>query len=142
MKHQVLLRHAVIGTLLRAVRPLSIGEITARVLDRRPVDTVVGPLSPKRMSDMLRFQVRQGRVRRVARGRYAAVPDGMGRTTRWRYQRWEHTFDMVVDEIAQLRATWMAPHPDPVEITEMQPEMPSEMRSETPECDRPGDLGR
>jgi hypothetical protein len=100
----VLTKSAVIGTLLSSQRAMTIAEIIEAMDSVRPigeVEQVLGPMTPKRLSDMLRFQTRQGLVRRVSRGCYEVVPERMSRTTRWRYRRWNRRFD---EEIAQRRA--------------------------------------
>jgi hypothetical protein len=93
--HQVL-KYAVLGTLLRAGQPLSLGELGRRMRAVRPIDTVTGLVTAKRLSDHLRAQAAVGRVRRVARGWYEAVPSAMGRTSQWRYRNWESYFDEFV----------------------------------------------
>lgn len=92
-----MVRYAVVGTLLRAGRPMTIGELIAALRAAGPVDEVLGPLTPKRMSDALRAQAAQGRVRRVRRGVYEAVPSAMSRTTRWRYRTWERHWGTNLD---------------------------------------------
>jgi hypothetical protein len=42
----------------------------------------------KRISDVLRYQVRLGRVRRVERGAYEVVPGAMPKATAWRCVNW------------------------------------------------------
>jgi hypothetical protein len=78
-------RRAVLGTLLSSGSPVRVGEL---------VDLLApwfGPdVGPKRLSDLLRHQVRMGRVRRVDRGLYAIVPGAVPRTTAWRCVNWRH----------------------------------------------------
>jgi hypothetical protein len=93
----VLVKSAVIGTLLSAGRPMSIAEITEAMSAVRPIEMLAGPMTPKRISDVLRFQSRRGLVRRRSRGCYEAVPEQMGRTTRWRYRRWDRSFDAELE---------------------------------------------
>ena len=90
------MKYAVLGTLLAAGRPLSLGELGRQMRASRPIDDVAGMLTPKRLSDLLRAQVHMGRARRVDRGWYVAVPSGMSRTSRWRYRSWEQRFDEFV----------------------------------------------
>ena len=45
------------------------------------------------LANLLGYQVRTGRVRRVTRGRYEVVPWDMSRSTRWRYFHWYRMLD-------------------------------------------------
>ena len=90
----ILLRRAIVGTLLRAGRPMSVAEIIATVLVSRPPIADRHPLTPKNTSDVLRHQTRIGRVRRVRRGVYEAIPTAWSRSTAWRYTNWERSWDL------------------------------------------------
>ena len=49
-----------------------------------------GKMLPReRVANLLAWQVRQRRVRRVGRGILEAVPGAFARTTRWRIDNWE-----------------------------------------------------
>lgn len=66
------LRYALLTLLWRAGRPCSIGELHQQ-LGR--LGLVVGGRDPaKTLSDVLRYERQKGRVARVARGRYTALP--------------------------------------------------------------------
>jgi hypothetical protein len=43
----------------------------------------------QRISNLLGWQVRRGRVRRLSRGVYAAIPGSIPRTTLWRIEHWD-----------------------------------------------------
>jgi hypothetical protein len=78
-------RRAVLGALLRARRPLTVAEIVEQLAPRMPP----GKLTPKRVADVLRFQVEAGRVQRLARGVYVVYPSTLSPSTRWRCLNWE-----------------------------------------------------
>ena len=90
----IVLRRAIVGTLLRASRPMSVAEIIATVLVSRPLIADGHPLTPKNTSDVLGYQTRIGRVRRVRRGVYEAIPATWPRSTAWRYINWESSWDL------------------------------------------------
>jgi len=115
VRRSTVLKYAVIGTLIRADCALTIAELTERMRCSRPIDGVLGELTPKRLSDMLRAQVAVGRVYRVRRGCYRVVPVAMARTTTWRYVRWELQFDRYAQQQAEhARRTGRVPfHVDP-----------------------------
>lgn len=77
------LRRALLGHLLTAGDPVTV---------RGLVDALAGDFGadaePKRIADMLRYQVRRGRVRRTARGVYQAMPGAFARSTAWRCVNW------------------------------------------------------
>ncbi|MGA9278912.1 hypothetical protein [Ilumatobacter sp.] len=62
------------------------------VLERDPhfviADNHVATAS-QRVSNLLGWQLRRGRVRRVARGVYVAIPEAIPRTSRWRIEHWD-----------------------------------------------------
>ena len=74
-------RRAIIGVLLDAGGPVGIGEIVARLGQIRPSGRRLGN---KDVSDALRYQARLGRIRRVQRGVYVAIPSAMSASMRWR----------------------------------------------------------
>ena len=90
----IVLRRAIVGTLLRASRPMSVAEIIATVLVSRPLIADGHPLTPKNTSDVLRYQTRIGRARRARRGVYEAIPSTWVRSTAWRYINWETSWDL------------------------------------------------
>lgn len=82
------LRRALIGILLDAGRPLTIAEVVAAL-------HAAGVTPPPRakptnmvIADMLAYQVRIGRVARVRRATYAAVPASMSKSMRHRCRHW------------------------------------------------------
>lgn len=95
MPRSILLKSAIVGVLLESGRPMTIAEIRRSILAVRPLDRFTGELTPKRLSDALGYCTRRGLLRRPRRGVYEAIPEAMGRTTRWRYRRWERRFDAV-----------------------------------------------
>jgi len=84
-------RRAVLRILLRSDRPMTVPEIVRAV--ERVDDVDLGGYrtggATKRVANLLAWQVRQRRVRRVGRGLFEAVPGAFARTTRWRIDNWE-----------------------------------------------------
>lgn len=80
MSRLLLRRRLVLGALLVARRPMSVGELGDVV--RRHV-----PTSDKAVADVLRYQLALGRVRRVAQGVDAVVPDALSTSMRQRCTR-------------------------------------------------------
>jgi hypothetical protein len=84
---------AALGVLIEAGRPMTIGQILAD-LEARGV-RLARENPGKALSDVLRYQTRTGRVRKVGRGRYEVRP--LPRTTTWRFRtrllrrNWEDT---------------------------------------------------
>lgn len=85
----LLFRRALLGILLEARRPLTIDQVvaelhaagvTAHRFRSQPINAVV--------ADMLRYQVRIGRVERVSRATYAVVASSMSRSTQRRCRHW------------------------------------------------------
>ncbi|HEX4081764.1 MAG TPA: hypothetical protein VHX40_02285 [Acidimicrobiales bacterium] len=74
------LRRAVMAVLLRAGRPLTIGEILVAV--EHGGRTVDGGYPRKRLADALGYEARRGWVVRVERGTYAV--GRVSRTSKWR----------------------------------------------------------
>jgi hypothetical protein len=89
------LRRAMLGVLLADGGPVTLDEVIHRleVVHRIRLDRPIGVSTRRRVSDMLRYQVRAGRAVRVARGVYAAAPQGMSRSTVWRCLNWERLRD-------------------------------------------------
>lgn len=83
-------RRAVFAVLLAAPRPLALDEIIGRLGTDHGVtlDRPHGTSGRRRLSDMLRYQTRRGRVHRLRRGIYVAVPGALSRSTRWRCEHW------------------------------------------------------
>ena len=87
----IALRRAVMRVLLRARKPLRVAEIVRALEEdeRVAIADLHEPSASQRISNLLGWQVRQGRVRRVARGEYLALPGAIPRTTRWRIEHWD-----------------------------------------------------
>ena len=77
-------RRAVLGMLMRADEGLSLGEMRAALLSRDGIE-----VDGKRLADLVRWQMRRGRVSRVRRGRYAFVVGSMSRSSAWRCLHWK-----------------------------------------------------
>lgn len=77
-------RRALLGQLLEAGGPVPIEVLVGHLAAAFGHDVA----SPKRASDILRYQMRLGRVRRVARGTYEAEPRAMSRSMIWRCINW------------------------------------------------------
>jgi hypothetical protein len=83
------LRRAVLGILLRAGEPTTITEIIDALASQGVTTNLLLARSPAEVvSDLLRYQTRIGRVRKVARATYLVCPDGFSRSTRWRCLHW------------------------------------------------------
>ena len=78
------IRRAVLGMLMRADEGLSLGEMRAALLSRDGIE-----VDGKRLADLVRWQMRRGRVSRVRRGRYAFVVGSMSRSSAWRCLHWK-----------------------------------------------------
>lgn len=83
------LRRAVLGVLLEAHWPLTVGEVvdairangcTTRPNLAKPMHMVV--------ADMLAYQVRAGRVQRTRPATYAPIRSAIPKTTQWRCRHW------------------------------------------------------
>lgn len=68
-------------------------EIRDAVLTSRPMLWRGRPLTTKKVTEILRNQLRRGRVRRVSRGVWMAPRHDFPKTTRWRYETWEREWD-------------------------------------------------
>jgi hypothetical protein len=77
------LRRAVLGHLVGAGSPVPLQDVCDTL---RPEFGLLA--DPKRVSDVLRYQARLGRVRRVRRGVYEYVPGSVSRATLWRCRNW------------------------------------------------------
>lgn len=79
-----------IGILLAAGRPLRVEEVVEELhrAGVRPSERLTKS-ERQTIGDLLAYQVRAGRVRRVSRGVYAVVPESMSRSTRWRRLHWQ-----------------------------------------------------
>ena len=86
------LRRAVLGVLIqRGGEPVSLSEICTQLIEVDRID--LRPTSPtstpaKRVSDVLRWQTRRGRVVRVKRGSYRFVPGSVSASMKWRCLHW------------------------------------------------------
>ena len=93
------LRRAVLGILLLGARAMSLAEVDCEL---RTIGVLTGSRSARGsnqvLSDLLGYQCRLGRVRRVAQGSYAPVPDAMSISMRWRCQH------MVIVRLAGVRS--------------------------------------
>ena len=107
-----LLRHAATVVVHDAARPLTLAEV-ADELDRRGLRPAEP--APKRLSDGLRSQVRNGRVVRVGRGVFASGSMTDGTLRRWRGRTrvvaeygWRHPGATQQDAVewARRRGRW------------------------------------
>ncbi len=91
------LRRALLGTLLVAGRPLTVGEVVDE-LHAAGVTTLPWHAKPvhKVVADMLAHQVRAGRVRRTRRATYAVIASSMSRSTQRRCRRWR---ERLIDDL-------------------------------------------
>ena len=67
-------------TLAEIVEVLHSGGVTTTPATSKPPNAII--------ADLLGYQVRSGRVMRVRRGVYAAVPSAFSATTKWRCLHW------------------------------------------------------
>ena len=103
------IREAALGVLIHVGRPMTIGQILAHLEGRR---VLLAKEEPRKvLSDVLRHQMRAGRVRRVGRGRYEIrhVP----RTTAWRYRTrlLNRSWDDTTWELTDSRPSYDVPLP-------------------------------
>jgi hypothetical protein len=89
------LRRALLGHLVTASRPVDLDALVAMVV-REFGDPLGAPAGRKRVADVLGYQCRLGRVRRVGRARYEYVPGSMARATAWRCVNWRTERDRAV----------------------------------------------
>ena len=85
------IRRAVLATFFRAGGgPLTIGEVVRRTLEDEGVDLSKLPgVNPRRrVSDMMRYQVREGHAEAVGRGSYRLLPHRFSDSTVRRCLRW------------------------------------------------------
>ena len=90
-----------LGQLLAAGEPLSVGQLVALLAAELGDEAV----DATRVSDMLRYQTRIERVRRVARGRYEVVPDALSTSMAWRCLNWRREQDRAHQRWLQQRAS-------------------------------------
>jgi len=87
--HGIDLRRAVIGILLAADRPLSAADIVQRMHQAGATPaTAPGRRPTQVVSDVVAYQRRLGRVRRIERDRHLAVPTAMSPAMRSRSRHW------------------------------------------------------
>jgi|JI9StandDraft_2_1071091.scaffolds.fasta_scaffold91184_3 hypothetical protein len=99
----LLLRRAVLGTLLAAARPLTVREVVEALAAAGATTSPHLSKAPNRvLADLLAHQARIGKVRRVAPGTYAVVPDSMSRSTRRRCLRWQFELADLQELIRQF----------------------------------------
>jgi len=91
----------VLGTLLAAGRPLTAAEVLAAIhaAGATPRRWEGSKADVARISDMLGYQVRAGRVERVGRGRYVVVEASMSPTTLRRCRRWADALTRSADDL-------------------------------------------
>jgi len=77
--------------LLRAQGPVRVADIVHHLetVEHIAVAEHRAASPAQRVSNLLGWQVRCGRVEHVGRGLYLAVPSKISRTTRWRIEHWD-----------------------------------------------------
>ena len=97
------LRRAVLAVLLDAAGPLRLTDIVTALDREHGIDLGVQWQHARqvrsieqRLSDLVRWQVRAGRVRRVARATFVASPTAMSSSTQWRCRNWRRIADAEV----------------------------------------------
>ena len=95
------LRRAVFAILLEERGPLTVGEVV-EALHAAGVTTYswTGKPTHRVVADMLAYQVRGGRVRRVERATYQVIASSMSRSTQRRCRQWRErlsNFDELPD---------------------------------------------
>jgi hypothetical protein len=76
-------RRAVLGVLLRARGPVTVGEVIEAVRVEH-----IG-LTPKAAANLLAYQCKVGHACRTERGTYAARTNGISRSMQWRCLNWQ-----------------------------------------------------
>ena len=80
----VFIRCAIAGVADGVADGISLSQIRAALLSHDGIE-----LEGKRLADLVRWQMRRGRVRRVRRGHYAFVLGSMSRSSAWRCLHWQ-----------------------------------------------------
>ena len=107
------LRRALLGHLLVAAAPVGVGALVS-ALRAELGDSAA---DPKRVSDMLRYQARIGRVRRVGRGLYEVVPGALSKATAWRCVNWRLEQERADQRWLRADASrWASPLPGRCEV--------------------------
>lgn len=99
----LLLRRAVLGILLAAGEPLTAQEV-ADTLHRCGATTKTMLLKgPSRViADLLAYQARMGKVRKVGPALFGVIPTSMSRSTRWRCLHWRNELEALRAAVADL----------------------------------------
>jgi hypothetical protein len=85
------LRRAVLSVLIRRQTAMTIGEIIEDLAVEEKIVLVPRTTSEsvnQRLGDLLRWQLRRGRLERVGRGRYRMLPRSLTTSTAWRCRNW------------------------------------------------------
>lgn len=95
----LLLRRAVLGTLLAAGRPLTVAEVATALHQQGATTRPWLTKGPSRViADLLAHQAKVGKVIKTGPGTFCIVARSMSRSTRWRCIHWQR---------------WLPPLPDP-----------------------------
>ena len=86
----IMLRRAVLGTLLAERRPMTAKEVVEALHARGVTTSTWLTKGPSRViADLLAHQVKIGKVVKTAPATFAVVPDSMSRATRYRCLHWD-----------------------------------------------------
>lgn len=97
----LLLRRAVLGTLLAAGRALTAKEIAEALRQSGATTRPTLTKGPSRViADLLAHQVRAGKVLKTGPGTFAVAPDRMSRSTRQRCLRWRRDLELLRADLA------------------------------------------
>ena len=97
----LLLRRAVLGTLLAAGRALTAKEIVEALRQSGATTRPTLTKGPSRViADLLAHQVRAGKVIKTGPGTFAVAPDRMSRSTRQRCLRWRRDLELLRADLA------------------------------------------
>jgi hypothetical protein len=80
-------RRVVLGHLIAAGGPVALDDLMAAVVDELD-DRFSTPRGRTEIAEVVRHQIRSGRVRRVRRGVYEYVPGSLSTSTEWRCRNW------------------------------------------------------
>ena len=101
------LRRAILGHLLATRSPVTVAEVVAAMTAAFGAEAI----TPKRVADVLRYQARRGRVRRVDRGVYQVVPEAIPKATAWRCVNWRRAADLAAERAKREAAARTPTYP-------------------------------
>jgi len=137
----LLLRRAVLGTLLAAGRPLTAREVADALAAAGATTASHLTKGPSRViADLLAHQAKVGKVRKVAPATFAVVPASMSRSTRRRCLRWQLQLADLRELIRQYEEEFSPSNPPNPHLCSGSPRSDAGIASERGEPSHTGDL--